>query len=157
MTAPTPATHPPNPVPAPGGRPSGPSTATGPPAPPPANASDTEFLAWLRSLVGTDGTFRVSRLVIADSDGAECIVLQRQRYRAEIVVSIPSPPGQSTDVTLYAENGDPDCPTVEPSLGAAIRVGGDEVADVDVVVDRWGGWELSVNRENSGSGDRRPR
>lgn len=129
---------------------------TGPP-PPPTDDNDAAFIAWLRSLVAPDGTFRVPRLVVADPQGNDCIVLQRDGYRAEVIVSIPSPPGESTEVAIYADNGDPEHPTLEPSLGASIRVAGNDAATIDAVLDRWGGWELSAWHEPSAPGGRRPR
>ena len=119
--------------------------ADGPvPDPPP---TDAELLAWLRAAVDPDGTFRVRRLVVADDGGHDCIVLQRDRLRAEVVVSLPESPGGSASIALYAQNGEPDEPAVDPTVGAVIVVAGNEAASVDVVPDRWGGWELHASTE----------
>lgn len=83
---------------------------------------------------------------MTDQWGNDCIVLQRRDFRAEVVVAIPSPPGESTEVSVYAENGKPDFPTIEPSLGAVLTIGGNEAA-LTAVVNRWGGWELSYGED----------
>ena|ERR1700722_16541163 len=109
--------------------------------------TDAELLAWLRSALDHDGTLRVRRLVVADKTGGECIVLQRDQLRAEVVVSLPESPGGSASIAIYAQNGDADDPSVDPTVGAVIVVAGTEAATVDVVPDRWGGWELHASTE----------
>jgi hypothetical protein len=109
--------------------------------------TDAELLAWLRAAVDPDGTLRVRRLVVADATGQECIVLQRDGLRAEVVVSLPESPDGSTSIALYAQNGGPDEPAVDPTVGAVIVVAGNEAASIDVVPDRWGGWELHASTE----------
>jgi hypothetical protein len=109
--------------------------------------TDAELLVWLRSALDHDGTLRVRRLAVTDETGQECIVLQRDRLRAEVVVSLPESPGGSASIALYAQNGEPDDPAVDPTVGAAIVVAGNEAASVDVVPDRWGGWDLHASAE----------
>jgi hypothetical protein len=100
---------------------------------------------------------RVRRLVVADDTGQECIVLQRDRLRAEVVVSLPESPGGSAGIALYAQNGDPDDPSVDPTVGAVIVVAGNEAASVDVVPDRWGGWKLHASTEGPTAAGMPPR
>ncbi len=114
---------------------------------PDGKPTDAELLAWLRAAVDPEGTLRVRRLVVADDTGQECIVLQRDRFRAEVVVSLPESPGGSASIALYAQNGEPGEPAVDPTVGAVIVVAGNEAASVDVVPDRWGGWELHASTE----------
>jgi hypothetical protein len=105
--------------------------------------SDAAFVAWLRGLFGADGTLHVPRLVIVDDWGRGCIVLQRQGYRAEVVVSLPARPGQNrTDVSLYAHNGTPGDPDLGAVLGVEVVVDGNHACGIDVEPDRWGGWEV---------------
>src|SRR5580698_4921696 len=93
--------------------------------------TDAELLAWLRAAVDHDGTLRVPRLVVADDMGQECIVLQRDRLRAEVVVSLPESPGSGfASISLYAQNGESDEPFVDPTVGAVIVVAGNEAASV---------------------------
>jgi hypothetical protein len=113
-----------------------------------APPTDAELLAWLRAAVDPDGTLRVRRLAVVDGAGRECVVLQRDRLRAEVAVSLPeSAGGGPASISLYAQNGEPDDPAAEPAVGAVIVVGGNEAATVDVVPDRWGGWELHASTE----------
>jgi hypothetical protein len=114
---------------------------------PGAPPTDAELLAWLRAAFDPDGTLRVRRLVVADDTGQECIVIQRDGLRAEVVVSLPESPDGSASISLYAQNGEPDDPAVDPTIGAVIVVSGNEAASVDVVPDRWGGWELHASTE----------
>ena len=111
---------------------------------PPLEADDSAFVRWLRSLFDSDGALRLRRLVIVDEGGEERIVLQRHRLRAEVSVNIPSAAGESTKATLYADNGDQDDLTVEPSLGFEVFVGGNQAYTIDVCPDRWGNWETNV-------------
>jgi hypothetical protein len=114
----------------------------------PQDASDAAFLAWLRDLFDADGTLRVRRLVVVDEGGQPCILLQRVAYRSEVVVQLPSLPGDSsTAVNLFAENGHPGDPSIDPAIGAAMVVEGNEAATVNVVPDRWGGWTFHVSAE----------
>ena len=120
--------------------------------------SDAELLAWLRTALNRDGTLRVRRLAVADDAGHDCIVLQRDHLRAEVVVSLPeSPGGGSSSVSLYADNGEPQDPSIDPSVGAVIVVAGNEAAAIDIVPDRWGGWELHASTEGPTAGGSRPR
>ncbi len=119
--------------------------------------TDVELLAWLRAALDPDGTLRVRRLVVTDDPGHECIVLQRDRLRAEVVVSLPESPGGSTSIALYAQNGEPDDPGVDPAVGAVIAVAGNEAASLDVVPDRWGGWELHASTEGPAAVGVQPR
>ena len=128
--------------------------STHPPAPDQSDAdrdpsSDAAFLAWLRGLFGADGTLRVPGVVIVDEWGQDCIVLQREGYRAEVVVAIPVPPGQDrTEVSIFAENGQPNDPDVFPILGFQMTVGGGNAYSVDAELDQWGGWRLSQSAED---------
>jgi hypothetical protein len=121
---------------------------TDPLGPLPDDGSDAAFLAWLRSLFDADGTLRLHRLAVVNERGVPCILLQRVAYRSEVVVQLPPPPGgPSTAVNLFADNGDPDDPSADPVIGAAIVVDGNEAATVNVVPDRWGGWTFNVSTE----------
>jgi hypothetical protein len=134
----------------------GPSTDEG--ASPLDPTSDAAFVAWLRGLFGADGTLHVPRLVVVDDGGQECIVLQRQDYRAEVVVSLPVRPGQNrTDVSLYAHNGTPSDPDLGPALGFEIVVDGNHAYGVDVEPDRWGGWEVHPSGNDPLAPEARPR
>ena len=111
--------------------------------------SDAAFVAWLRDLFGADGTLRVPRLVIVDQWGQECIVLQRDGYRAEVVVAIPVPPDQDrTEVSIFAENGQMEEPDTFPILGFGMTVGGSNAYSVDAELDQWGGWSLSQHADD---------
>ena len=120
--------------------------------------SDAAFVAWLRGLFGADGTLYVPRLVIVDDGGQECIVLQRQDYRAEVVVSLPARPGQNrTDVSLYAHNGTPGDPDLGPALGFEVVVDGNHACGIDVEPDRWGGWAVHSWGNDPPAPEARPR
>jgi hypothetical protein len=125
---------------------------------PDAPPTDAELLTWLRAAIDHDGTLRVRRLVVADDGGHDCIVLQRDGLRAEVVVSLPeSPSGSSASVSLFAQNGESGDPTVDPAVGAVITVTGNEAASVNVVPDRWGGWKLHASTEGPTAVGVRPR
>jgi len=109
--------------------------------------TDAELLAWLRTAVDHDGTLRVRRLAVTDEMGQECIILQRDRLRAEVAVSLPESPGGSAGIALYAQAGEASDGAVDPTIGAVIVVGGNEAASVNVVPDRWGGWKLHASAE----------
>jgi hypothetical protein len=120
--------------------------------------SDAAFVAWLRGIFGSDGTLHVPRLVIVDQWGQECIVLQRDGYRAEVVVGIPVPEGQDrTEINVFAENGQPDEPDAYPVLGFEITVGGNDAYSVEAELDQWGGWRLRESADDPGTVNFRPR
>lgn len=119
--------------------------------------SGAAFVAWLRGLFGADGTLYVSRLVVVDEYGQEGIVLQRKDYRAEVVLALPTPGDERTEVCLYAHNGTPADPDVDPFLGFEIVVDGTNAYTIDVEPDRWGGWELNVSGQRPAETGVRPR
>jgi hypothetical protein len=114
----------------------------------PAEAGRT-VLDRLERMLDPDGTLRVPRLVVVGDDDEDAIVLQRARGRSEVVVHMMNPPGgASTDLSLFAYDGHPDEPDIEPSLGAVVTIAGNSAASVEAVPDRWGRWELNVVTED---------
>lgn len=111
--------------------------------------SDAAFVAWLRGIFGSDGTLHVPRLVIVDEWGQECIVLQRDGYRAEVVLAIPVRPQQDrTEISIFAENGQPNDEDADAVLGFEIIVGGNNAYSVNTVLDQWGGWRLNQSADD---------
>lgn len=103
----------------------------------------------LEHMLSDDGTLRVPRLVVVGDDDEDAIVLQRVHGRSEVVVRLTNPPGgEPTDLSLFADDGHPDNPDVEPSLGVALTVAGNSAALAEAVLDRWGRWELNVVTED---------
>lgn len=103
----------------------------------------------LGRMLDDDGTLRVPRLVVVGDDDEDAIVLQRVRGRSEVVLHMMNPPGgASTDLSLFADDGHPDEPDIEPSLGAVVTVAGNSAALVEAVPDRWRRWDLNVVTEN---------
>ncbi len=129
-----------------------------PEEPPLDPMSDAAFVAWLRGLFGSDGTLHVPRLVIVDQWGQGCIVLQRDRYRAEVVVGIPVPDGQDrTEINVFAENGQSEDSDAFPTLGLEITIGGNNAYSVEAELDRWGGWTLRESADDPAAINFRPR